>query len=148
MKDLKSLFKVVKTHELVLSAVLIIYILTGIKTPNFLADALDTTIGTIVVIILACSLFVYVNPVLGVIGTVAAFELLKRSGENTGHTSMMKYLPSEFKKGKTLNAMNQFPVTLEEQVVRKMAPLSKDLNMSSPSYKPVLDDDIGGSQIQ
>ena len=54
---------------------------------------------------------------------------------------------SRYKKGKVLTAMNQFPVTLEEDVVRKMAPLSRNLNLSAPSYKPVLNDDVGGSKI-
>ena len=54
MEYLKSLMKAAKTHELLLGLVLIIYILTGVKTPGLLADAVDTTIGTIVVIVLAC----------------------------------------------------------------------------------------------
>jgi len=84
MNYLKLLLKEVKSHELVVGAILIIYILAGVPTPGFLADLVDTTIGTIVVIVLACSLFVSVHPVLGVIGLVAAYELLKRSGSATG----------------------------------------------------------------
>ena len=147
MNYLKLLLKEVKSHELVVGAILIIYILAGVPTPGFLADLVDTTIGTIVVIVLACLLFVSVHPVLGVIGLVAAYELLKRSGSATGKGALMKYLPTEHKKGKVLTAMNQFPVTLEEDVVRKMAPLSRNLNLSAPSYKPVLNDDVGGSKI-
>lgn len=147
MNYLKVLLKEVKSHELIVGAILIIYILAGVPTPEFLADLTDTTIGTIVVIILACSLFVSVHPVLGVIGLVASYELLKRSGTATGKGALMKYLPSEHKKGKVLTAMNQFPFTLEEEVVRTMAPLSRNLNLSAPSYKPVLNDDVGGSKI-
>ena len=147
MNYLKLLLKEVKSHELVVGAILIIYILAGVPTPGFLADLIDTTIGTIVVIVLACSLFINVHPVLGVIGLIAAYELLKRSGSATGKDALMKYLPTEHKKGKVLTAMNQFPVTLEEEVVRKMAPLSRNLNLSPPSYKPVLNDDVGGSKI-
>lgn len=147
MNYLKLLLKEVKSHELVVGAILIIYILAGVPTPGFLADLVDTTIGTIVVIVLACSLFINVHPVLGVIGLIAAYELLKRSSSATGNGALMKYLPTEHKKGQVLSAMNQFPVTLEEEVVRKMAPLSRNLNLSAPSYKPVLNDDVGGSKI-
>ena len=147
MNYLKLLLKEVKSHELVVGAILIIYILAGVSTPGFLADLVDTTIGSIVVIILACSLFVNVHPVLGVIGLIAAYELLKRSSSATGNGALIKYLPTEHKKGQVLSAMNQFPVTLEEEVVRKMAPLSRNLNLSAPSYKPVLNDDVGGSKI-
>lgn len=147
MNYLKLLLKQVKSHELVVGAVLIVYILAGVSTPDLLADFIDTTIGSIAVIVLSGSLFVNVHPVLGVIGLVAAYELLKRSGLTTGKGALLKYLPTEYKKGKVLTAMNQFPLTLEEEVVRTMAPLSRNLNLSQPSYKPVLNDDVGGSKI-
>ena len=148
MDFLKTLIKDVKAHELLVSIVLIFYILTGVTGPNFLADFADTSVGTITIVVISCILAINVHRLLGALILVSAYELLKRSGITTGKTAMMKYLPSEDKKNKTLTAMNQFPVTLEEEVVHKMAPFSRDLNLGTASYKPVLNDDVGGSKIQ
>lgn len=50
---------------------------------------------------------------------------------------MRKFLPSEAKKDRHLSAMNQFPATLEEQMVQDMVPFVKDGPITSPNYKPV-----------
>jgi hypothetical protein len=50
------------------------------------------------------------------------------------------YIPSEESKMNQFTAFNQFPYTLEQEVVKKMAPIVKSgsvLNM--PGYKPLLD---------
>ena len=148
MNYLKSLLKDVKAHELFVTALLIIYILAGISTPEILANLIDTTIGTIVVVVAAVIVFCKLNSVLGVVFLVAIYELIKRSSKVSGKSAMQKYLPTENKKNKIFNAMNQFPVTLEEEVVRQMAPLSRNFDLSAPSYKPVLDDEVGGSKIE
>ena len=65
-----------------------------------------------------------------------------------GRTGLLKrFLPSELKKGKHFSAFNQFPVTLEEEMVDKMAPLVKHSGASNLDYKPVEDDSINSSSI-
>jgi hypothetical protein len=51
---------------------------------------------------------------------------------------MTKFLPSENLKGQYLNAFNQFPVTLEEEVVQQMAPLQSGPPMGHKSFVPVM----------
>ena len=53
---------------------------------------------------------------------------------------MTKFLPSENVKGQHLSAFNQFPVTLEEEVVQKMAPLQSGPAMGPKTFTPILDD--------
>ena len=93
--------------------------------------------GRVVVIIGALSLL-FAHPILGVLGIVAAYELIKRSENTTGTGPLRKYLPTESKKNQHLTAMNQFPVTVEEQVIAKMLPRN-NASLPAPSYKPVLD---------
>ena len=93
MNYLKLLLKEVKSHELVVGAILIIYILAGVPTPGFLADLVDTTIGILLLLFWLAHYF-NVHPVLGVIGLIAAYELLKRSSSATGNGALMKYLPT------------------------------------------------------
>jgi hypothetical protein len=49
-------------------------------------------------------------------------------------------MPTEEKKASQLTAYNQFPYTLEQEVVKKMAPIVQPVSsLTKPSYKPLLD---------
>ena len=87
------------------------------------------------------NLFSYTNPVLGVLGFYVAFDLIKRSSESTGTYALQKYVPTEEKKSCNLTLYNQFPYTLEQEVVSKMAPINDyDENATVPPFSPILDD--------
>ena len=80
------------------------------------------------------------NTLLGVIGLVAAYVLIQRSENTTGTQAEKDYLPSEAKKKAVLSAMNQFPMTVEEEVIAKMLPMNNQVDLSQPEFKPVLGD--------
>ena len=122
MKLISDLLKEGKEHELLLIVIFIVYLLTGYKVPDFLAGVIDTTAGKVTVALLFASLFMCCHPVLAVIGLIVAYELIRRSAFTTGSDALKKYMPSEEKKATQLNAMNQFPYTLEQEMVKKMAP--------------------------
>jgi hypothetical protein len=111
----------------------------NIQTPPTLAHLIDNIYGNIAVILCAFYLLANSNPVVGVIALFAAYELIKRSSYSTGTAAINKYLPTEMKKGVHLSAFNQFPVTLEEEVVKDMAPLISSGGPNSLHYKPVMD---------
>ena len=48
----------------------------------------------------------------------------------------MKFIPTEAKKSGHLSAMNQFPVTVEEQIVSEMIPQEAAPILTNPSFKP------------
>jgi hypothetical protein len=49
-------------------------------------------------------------------------------------------VPTETKKSSNLSAMNQFPYTLEQEVVKKMAPIKQTEDTQTPStFSPILD---------
>jgi len=53
---------------------------------------------------------------------------------------VQKYIPSEETKMNQFTAFNQFPYTLEQEVVKKMAPIVQSgFVMNKASYNPLLD---------
>ena len=81
-----------------------------------------------------------VNALAGVVGLVAAYVLIQRAGDATGTTAEKIYVPDEKKKSSQLSAMNQFPITVEEEVISKMLPTTNVIDITAPEFKPVLDD--------
>jgi hypothetical protein len=136
-KFLNSLMK--DKHHLVLTLLLSIFILFDIKVPLVLAELVDNPIGKIVVAVLSLCLL-SINALAGVVGLIAAYVLIQRSGDATGTIATQNYLPTEQQKSTHLSAMNQFPVTVEEEVISKMLPVANYEDVSQPEYKPVLDD--------
>lgn len=133
----KSVMK--NNHYLVLTILLSVFIVFDIHVPQALADMIDNPIGKISVAALSLCLL-SMNTLLGVIGLVAAYVLIQRSSDTTGTQAEKDYLPSEAKKKSVLNAMNQFPLTVEEEVIAKMLPMNNQADYSEPEFKPVLGD--------
>ena len=86
------------------------------------------------------SLFIYANPIVAVLSLLVAFDLIRRSSLTTGIDALARYAPTEQHKMSQFTAFNQFPYTLEQEVVKKMAPiLQGGYTMSKATYKPVLE---------
>jgi len=99
---------------------------------------IDTIYGKIIVYVIALILLISVNPVLGVLALFVAFDLVRRSEIATGSTALLKFGSSEKQKMGDLTAFNQFPYTLEQEMV-KLRTINKDPPIESPaSYKPFL----------
>jgi hypothetical protein len=112
----------------------------GFKTPSSIANIVDTTFGKIIIFIIIIYLFMHSNFILAIVALFVAFDLMRRSSMSTGLGALQKYAPSEVKKMSQFTAYNQFPYTLEQEVVKKMAPIVRSgTSMTPPSYKPLLD---------
>ena len=123
----------------VLKLLFVIYLILGLNTPKPIAQVIDTLVGKIVVILLAIYLFIYTNPILGVIGFFVAYDLIRRSSVATGNFGIDNYLPTEETKQAKMSSYNQYPYTLEQEMVKKMVPVvTKD--MTTASYIPMTDD--------
>ena len=123
----------------VLTLLFVIYLILGLNTPKPIAQIIDTLVGKIVVILLAIYLFIYTNPILGVIGFFVAYDLIRRSSVATGNFGIDNYLPTEETKQAKMSSYNQYPYTLEQEIVKKMVPVvNKD--MTTASYVPITDD--------
>ena len=141
MDSFSSLLKKEHRGEFILVILFIIYLIMGYKTPDLVANMVDTLVGKIVIFIVVIYLFMHSNPIVAVLALFVAFDLIRRSSVATGIDALKKYAPSEEKKMSQFTAFNQFPYTLEQEVVKKMAPIVQSgSTLTPPSYKPMLED--------
>jgi hypothetical protein len=146
MDAFKDLLKKEKMGQVLLSIIFIIYLIMGYKTPEVVANLIDNTLGKLVVVIVALLLFSCCNPILGILGLIVAYELIRRSDVRTGNFALRNYMPSEKKKASCLTAFNQFPYTLEQEMVSKMAPIQHTVSADAP-YVPILDNNYDATPI-
>ena len=130
-------FKSCRKHEMLLTVLIILYIVMNVPTPDMIAPSVDTPLGNIVVVLIALSFFTHSHPVVGILGLFAAYVLIRRSSVTTGSFAIEAYLPSEKRKSEELSAFNQFPITLEEQMVALRAPLADtQVGSGTSSFHP------------
>ena len=140
MNSFSQLFKKEHMGQLILVILFIIYLIMGYSTPQPLASVVDTIPGKIFIFVIVVYLFMHSNPVLAVLALFVAFDLIRRSSVSTGSDAIARFAPCEEKKSDQFTAFNQFPYTLEQEVVKKMAPIVlSGSSMTKASYKPVLD---------
>lgn len=142
MDTFNTLMRQEKQHEMVIFVLLILYIVFTPSVPHALAEYAESTTGQIIVIILAITLFVSTNPVVGILGFLAAYEFIRRSSHVTGIYGIETFSPTEQKKQEVMAAMNPAPVkTLEEELVDNLVPISPNDNIGltdGGSFQPVL----------
>jgi hypothetical protein len=134
-----------KQHEMVIFVLLILYIVFTPSVPLALAEYAESTVGQVIVVILAITLFLSTNPVVGILGFLAAYEFIRRSSRATGVYGIETFSPTEERKQQIMTAMN--PVserTLEEELVNSLviiAPNDQNAGLSDGgSFQPVLGD--------
>jgi hypothetical protein len=148
MESYSSLFKKEHMGQLILVILFIIYLIMGYKTPEPIANMIDSLAGKIVIFIIVVYMFMHTHPILAVLALFVAFDLIRRSSVTTGIDALKRYAPSEEKKTSQFSAFNQFPYTLEQEVVKKMAPIVQSgSSLSKPSYKPLLENLYDASPI-
>jgi hypothetical protein len=147
MEMFRTLSRSDKRSELILFILFIIYILFNIRTPHYIASYVDSVGGYIVVVglfILLCkSVSVWA---VAALGAVAMIIFVQRSRVSTGTAGMSLFLPSEMQKTNYLSNINEMPVTLEEEMVHKMAPFQGHI-ADDQSFKPVLNDTHDASRV-
>ena len=156
-----------KPSQLVLGIIFVIYILLNVQTPSFLATPIDTFFGRVVVVVIAIVVFLKTNPVIGVLGFVVAYQIIKTASITTGTYAIRHFIPSEQNKEKELRSFNvveptslvapvsisnnagglSLPGTLEEEMVYIMAPLVVKASNTPSSFKPILDGQHGASSL-
>lgn len=131
-----------KQHEMVIFVLLILYIVFTPDVPQGLAVYAESTVGQLVIIILAITLFLSTNPVVGILGFLAAYEFIRRASRVTGVYGIETFSPTEQKKQEIMKAMNPEPVkTLEEELVDNLVPITPndDIGLTDGgSFQPVL----------
>jgi hypothetical protein len=124
-------------HHVLLSLLLIVFIVFDIQVPEGVAVFIDSIVGKALIIIIALALL-SVNPIVGVLALITAYELIRRSSESSGNGPIYKYMPSDHKRDKELNLLNEQPYTVEEEVIANMLPrTATDTFDKNPEFKPV-----------
>jgi len=139
MKQFINTLKIDKNEHLVFIILLIIYIILDIKLPNLIADAVDTIYGKIVLLILSINIYANINKIAGILSFIATYFMIIRSSKQTGSHAINHHLPSEKSKVEDFSKYNDFPITLEEEEVSRMAPLVRNDTSTGADYKPVLE---------
>lgn len=153
LTDLKMLNSKYNTSILdyILIVLFILFLVLQIEIPAFLADWIDTPLGIAVIIIISIYLFLYTNPILGVLSLIVAYEILRRSSKKTGKYALTQFLPSQTTRNTEMKSMNpKNNITLEEDIVSKMAPIGVS-NVSGKEidtpFKPINEEVYGASMI-
>tara|TARA_B100000795_G_scaffold269562_1_gene259331 strand:- start:1795 stop:2229 length:435 start_codon:yes stop_codon:yes gene_type:complete len=130
---LKKLQK--EKHHSLLGILLILFIIFDVNIPLDLANLIDTIVGKTVVILVIFSLLTY-SKFVGVLAIVAGYLLIVRSMGISGKINM-KYLESEPSKHAKMKKFNEKPqVTIEEEVINNMLPMTNQRNVES-IFKPI-----------
>lgn len=147
MEYINNLLEKRNMPQLLLVILFIIYLIMGFKMPDPVANMIDSNTGKVIVALVALLLFGYSNPILGVLGIMVAYHLIKSSSEKTGMAALEKYYPTEEKKWSPFTPTHQFPYTLEQEVVKQMAPQKFNSNYVKAPYRPMLDDTHDAAKI-
>lgn len=147
MDYFRDLFTKKHMPELVLAALLSLYLVMGYQVPEGVATMIDTTFGKIVVVVIALMLFAYSNPVLGILALLVAYQLIKGASVKTGMAGLEEYYPTEAKKWSPFTPTNQFPYTLEQEVVKNMTTQKFNTEYVKAPFRPVLDDTHDASPL-
>lgn len=148
MKIFDEVFKKAHKGEFILVLLMIIYLIMGFKTPIIIASAVDNIVGKVIIILIVIYLFIHSHPILAVLASLVAFDLMRRSNDTTGFGALQLYAPSEQKKMSQFTAFNQFPYTLEQEVVAKMAPIVRSgSSLNKASYKPLIENNYDATTL-
>lgn len=141
---MKNLLKMLPSNPsyLVLSLLMVVFIVMEVAPPSNICMLVDTIVGKAVVIMVALGLF-SLDTLMGIVGIVAAYILIMRCSKKE---EVRTFSPSEVKKSKQLSAMNQFPMTVEEEVIDKMLPRTNP-DLQAPDYKPTLNNLHNASKL-
>ena len=145
MNTFKKLMKEAKAHEMVLSILFAVYIVSGVEMSEMIANVVDSMFGQVAIMLLGLSLFLSLHPIAGVLAIVVCYEIIRRSAD--AKKPVIGYMPPVNKVKRKDVRGRKFPRTLEEEMVHKMAPLVKHAPGKGSDYKPVLDAAHGASDL-
>ena len=133
--------------EITLGILFVIYLILGMDTPepmNYVSSSLP---GIIILILLVCYLFVNYNTIIAILALLVVFDMIRKnynldSNSSYSQSNVEFMLPQPTSKSNNqFTAFNQFPYTLEQEVIKERVPQYNSGNsISKPSYKPMVED--------
>lgn len=145
--DISSLFQKDQTGEWVLSILFILYLVMGFSLPSGVASVIQSIFGKILLFLIVAYLFTATNAVVATLGLLVAFDMMRKAYISTGNYGLDNFLPSEMTKSSQMSLYNQFPYTLEQEVVAKMAPIPNGAALGKAPYKPYMENLYDASKV-
>ena len=140
MSDIVKYFKKLNKMHHLLGLLIVAFIVFPVPLPFEIASLVDTKLGSLVVIVFGITVFLMVNPLLGLLSFIAGYVLLHRAAVATGSEVLRKYLPNEDQKHQDMLQLHtlQNGKTLEEEAVSNIPPINPDGDIiGEDPYKPV-----------
>jgi hypothetical protein len=147
MDNVTNIYGKGATPQMFLTGLFILYLLMGFHMPDQLASIVDTPVGKILIAVGALSLFAYTNPLLGVLGVLVAYKLIITATQSTGLGMLELYTQTEEKKWSGFPQIHKYSYTLEQEMVKKMAPIVQPDSSGKATYKPSLENLHDASSI-
>ena len=136
MNIYKDFIKTSKAHEVILAILFIVYTLFEFALPSELLILANNMIVQVILGIMVLTLFLYVNPIVGILAIIALVFFIHRAKKQLNNTVSSE--PTRQSIMTSFNANNN-SITLEEEVVNKMSQINKPL-IDTSGFQPVLDD--------
>lgn len=111
--------------QLILGIIFVFYILLNVQTPYVLAGPIDNLFGKVLVIAVAIVIFMKTNPVIGVLGFVVAYQLIKTASITSGNYAKKHYLSSESSKLREMQSFNNETVQVPMQEAQQQESLQQ-----------------------
>ena len=121
------------------------FFVAGFDLPDSVSNVVDTLPLKISMFFVCIYLFIYRSPVLAVLFLIVVFDLMTKSSNS--HSSYLK-AQTEYKQAVFSN-LNERPYTLEQDMVKKMAPLvNAGTSVTRSSFFPVIENNHGAGGLQ
>ena len=147
MENVSMIFNKDRMGQLILSILMAIYLVMGYSLPSPVASIVDSLLGKVIILGIVAYMFKFANPILILLTILVAFDMIRKSYISTGNFGLNNFVPTELLKSQQVSAMNQFPYTLEQEVISKMAPIYNGGSITKATYKPMLEDLHDASKI-
>ena len=126
LKDLMKMKLPFGKVEMIVLALYVAFLITyKMKIPSQIANIVDTVYGNVFVILVFGVLYMSFSPMVGVVGLLVAYELIRRSSISVVVKEVVRETQSEEQKITNMKEMNKDqqvnnPPTLEEETVGKI----------------------------
>lgn len=155
-------------QEIILVVIFVIYIISPINTPDAVSRLVESHLGLASIFAVTVFLFIYTNPILGILYIFVAYELIRRSDKvrPMNISSHGKFLPmtipltrpnmTVMNTNMNINSRNESQVTpalisssLEEETIKSLSPIgeSKSVNFVETEFKPTTGNIYNASSI-
>lgn len=162
LSSVSNYFKKLTVLEIILFIIIILYLILNIKMPKMFDEFVLSPLGMIIIIMIPFYIFLFVNPVIGVLSLFMAHKILSnaKNENNIIKTEILKHNTAQFNKTPDIipeQASSEKHIetpyvetnTLEEDVISKMAPIGRSdpINYIKTSYKPITLDDHSAANV-